>query len=235
MASHKKQQTMVCFCGRPCQSYQAKSTGETYLKCGAVLDYGAIRKKLDKYKNKSNRATKLARMRLGCNLNVKKSHYSQLYPTLFCTDFREFPKCHHDLFVRTGVSQSDRNKGRTFFSCPVSYPDMDCGYFHWFDGKMPEADEEESDTDSEEEDLLPPPPKIKQEKKKKKPKRKRKTPTGVKCAAEVSTEDDDDYDGGDDGDDEGPMPKRQLKMPGPDGLPPVGCLFNPDTLGWESA
>ena len=228
MASHKKQQAMICFCGHPCQSYQTKRTGETYVKCGAVLDYEAIRKKLDKYKNKSNRAAKLAKMRLGCNLNVKKSHYAQLYPTLFGTDFREFPKCHHDLFVRAGVCQSERNKGRSFFSCPVSYPDMDCGYFKWFDGKMPDPEEVDS---SSEDEAPPPPPPIKQEKRRR-TKRKRKA-TGVKCAAEVSTEE--DYDEEEDGDDEGPTPKRQLKMPGPDGLPPVGCLFNPDTLGWESA
>ena len=239
---------MLCFCGQPCQTYEAKKTGETYLKCGVQLNYEAIRKKMQKYKNKRDREGKLARMKLGCNLNLKKSCYDKLHPRLFEKDFRQFPKCHHDLYVRTGLSQSERNTNRTFFTCSATYPNLDCGYFEWFDGAMPEAQETDSDSSSSEGEPI----RTAVMKKKKNRKRKRVPLEIASCGDESDTSED-----------AGPSVKKrgfvaQMQVPDGDKLQCEGCekdwpsqrdhecclkspytppkqsLYNPETHEWQS-
>lgn len=152
---------LECFCQEPCKSYKTDpKNGDptTWLKCGTKINYKELYAELKKIKGKVKKNKFLRNQPLGCILNVKEDDDLAIEPDLWQFSPKVFPKCSgHDVFVKMGISHSEDNDGRTFFSCAVAYPNIPCDYFAWADDCInqmkdyPMSDEEEEEEEKHEE------------------------------------------------------------------------------------
>ena len=83
------------------------------VRCGVVLDYGKIGKKLRKLKTKKERRSAIKIMALSCNMNLKLSDAEQL-ESFHEWCFKAFPKCEHNLYAKLGIGHSKNNDGKAF-------------------------------------------------------------------------------------------------------------------------
>jgi hypothetical protein len=135
-----------CFCKTPARSYSTKN-GYKMVKCGVVLNYPKIQDKLKKLKTKRERHEALKTMKLDCNMNLNFKDAQQLGSS-HGWQIKSFPKCEHNLFAKLLVCHSTTNEGKVFWTCPVQYPNIDCGFFEWAN-KKDNNDNSNDSTDSE--------------------------------------------------------------------------------------
>jgi len=133
----------VCFCGDKAKTFKYKN-GEAIFMCGKSIDFGKLREVL-KMKDSTEKDDALQQLELGCNMKMKQDEVDFLQNELDVDIERKlFPKCKHQLLARLGISTSDRNNGRLYFTCNVKTPDLPCNFFKWFD----ECDEQQQSTTS---------------------------------------------------------------------------------------
>lgn len=126
----------VCFCGRAAKTFETKN-GLCFFTCGTAVDFkkmSAIYKmKASKEKDKA-----LEEIDMGCNMKINENEISFLQKELKEKPDRcNFPKCDHGLFAKLGISASEKNNGRLFFTCNVKLPDLSCKFFQWYDEPKP--------------------------------------------------------------------------------------------------
>ena len=121
----------VCFCGEKAKTFECKN-GESIFSCGTVIDFKKMREVM-KMKKSIEKDVAIQKLELGCNMKMKKDEMHFLQNELMMNELigRSFPKCEHKLFARLGISASDQNNGRVYFSCNVKVPDIPCKFFKW--------------------------------------------------------------------------------------------------------
>jgi len=133
----------TCFCGKTANSFKTKNE-DVILMCGTKIDFKKMRDVL-KMKDSSEKDEALKQLDLGCNMKMKQDEVDFLQNELDVDIERKlFPKCKHKLLARLGISTSDRNNGKLYFTCNVKTPDLPCNFFKWFD----ECDEPQQSTTS---------------------------------------------------------------------------------------
>ena len=136
----------VCFCGNPAKSFKNKN-GVTFFTCGTKMDFKRLS---DIYKMKVNegRDEALKQVDLGCNMRLNENEISFIQNQLKETPGRRnFLKCQHDLIAKLGISSSETNNGKLFYTCNVKFPDRPCKFFHWYDAPLPVCVKRKQDED----------------------------------------------------------------------------------------
>lgn len=145
-----------CICENTAKSFKTKDEDAIFV-CGTTIDFKKMRDVL-KMKASPEKDEALQQVDLGCNMKMMEDEVDFLQNELNVSIERKlFPKCEHNLLARLGISTSDKNYGKLYFSCNVIVPDVSCNFFKWFD----ECDEPKQPTPSkrklqeEEEEMKP--------------------------------------------------------------------------------